>query len=283
MKQNALRSLPSITTTKPGEVGDNLNRAVVISIFAHVAVLLFFILRAVIYPSEPLRLENAIRVDMVSLPDKGAKIPNVPVVETKVPPPPSEAPVKPEPPQPEQAAKPELPKPPIPKAAPIEAPAKPDSTKVNLNKTKRDQEAALKRLEALEKIEKMSKSATTTSKPASSAPKPVKGNEISKGNSLTGVTRLEHQGYLQTVDGAVKGHWNLPGYLRNGNYTASVRLYIDSKGTITKRSISKSSGNEIYDNRVLAAIDAANPLPQPPDSLSGILSVDGIVLEFVPE
>jgi colicin import membrane protein len=282
MKQPALRQIPS--TTKPVETDDNLKRAVVVSIGAHVAVLMFFVLRAVIYPSEPMRLENAIRVDMVALPDKGAKIPNVPVVETKVPPPPAPETVKPEPPAPEQAAKPELPKPPVPKAAPIEPPPKPDSPKVNLNKTKRDQEAALKRLEALEKIEQMSKNSNAaTSKPASRPPQPVKGNEISKGNSLTGMTRLEHQGYLQTVDSAVKGHWGIPAYLRKGNYSARARLYVDADGTITKRSISKSSGNDIYDSRVLATIDSANPLPAPPKSLVGILSVDGIELEFVPE
>lgn len=281
-QQPALRQIQT-PTTKPQEVGDNLNRAIVVSIFAHVGVLLFFILRAVIYPSEPLRLENAIRVDMVALPDKMQKVPNVPAVETKVPPAPEPAkpePVKPEPPSPPVAVKPELPKPPSPKAA-VEAPKKPDSPKVNLDKAKRDQEAALKRLEALEKIERMSKTAdATAAKPAARPPQPVKGNAISKGNSLTGVTRLEHQGYLEQVDGSVKGHWNLPGYLKNGKFGGTVKIFVDENGVVTKRQIVKSSGNEIFDNRALAAVDAANPLPKPPESLTGILSVDGMILEF---
>lgn len=253
---------------------DGLGRAIGISVLAHVLLFAAFVLRMVIYPSEPLRLDDAIRVDIVALPDKSPQLPNVPVVDTKVPPP---SPVPPEP-QPEtppvEAAKPEP-------AKPVPAP-KPEAPKVNLNKTKKAQQDALRRLEALEKIERMTKS-QSTAKSAAPVPRPIKGNQISHGGSLSGVIRLEQQGYLQTIDGSVKAHWNLPGFLSNANLSARARLYIDARGQVLKRTITQSSHNDIYDARVLAAIDAASPLPPPPSSLTSILEVDGIELEFVPQ
>lgn len=258
---------------KSAKDGDNLNRAIALSIAAHVAVVLVFVLKMVIYPNEPLVLENTMRVDLVALPDKSPKISSVPAVETKIPPP------SPPPPEPE-AAPVEPPKPEVVAPQPVKtAPVKPDSPKVNLNKTKSVQDAALKRLEALDKLERMSK-AQPRSAPA---PQPIKGNQISRGGSLSGVVRLEQQGYLQTIDGAVKSHWNLPGFLSSANLSARARLFIDSKGVVVKRSITQSSRNDIFDQRVLAAIDAASPLPAPPSTLTSILEADGIELEFVPQ
>jgi outer membrane biosynthesis protein TonB len=251
----------------------SLGRAIGLSIAVHIAVVAGFIVHMVIYPSEPLRLDDAIRVDIVALPDKGPKLPtSVPVVETKIPPP--------SPPPPEPAPLPEV-KPPEPAPAPapiVKVAPKPESPKINLKKNKKAQDDALKRLEALEKIEHMTKS---QSRPA--PPPPLKGNQVSHGGSLSGVIRLEQQGYLQTIDGSVKAHWNLPGFLSNANLVARARLFIDAKGNVIKRTITQSSHNDIYDQRVLTAIDSATPLPAPPSSLVNILEVDGIELEFVPQ
>ena len=250
----------------------SLAKAIGISVAAHLIVLSFFVLRMVIYPSEPLTLDNAIRVDIVALPDKSPQIPNMPVVETKIPPP---SPPVPEPlPEtpPVEAAKPEPVKP--------VAIAKPDNQKINLNKTKKAQDDALKRLAALEKIEHMTKSQSPAK--TAPAPRPIKGNEISKGGSLSGVIRLEQQGYLESIHSSVQSRWNLPGFLASANLSARVRLYVDGQGNILKRQITQSSHNDIFDARLLAAIDASTPLPPPPKSLVGILEVDGIELGFEP-
>lgn len=261
--------------TSPSKLNDDsLGRAVGVSLGAHVLVVAAFVLRMVIYPTEPLTLDNAIRVDLVALPDKSPKLPNVPTVETKIPPPP--APPVPEP-LPEKAE----PEPPKPVAIKPPAQPKPESPKINLSKPKTTTQDALKRLAALEKIEHMTKSQSPGR--AAPAPQPIKGNEISHGGSLSGVTRLEQQGYLQTIDGSVKAHWNLPGFLSNANLSARARLFIDASGVVLKRSITQSSRNDVYDSRVLAAIDAASPLPPPPKTLVSILEVDGIELEFVPQ
>jgi TonB family protein len=144
-------------------------------------------------------------------------------------------------------------------------------------KTKKAQEDAMKRLEALEKIERMTKSQQAAARPA-----PVKGNQISRGGSLTGVIRLEQQGYLESVHSVVQARWNLPSFLSGANLKARVRIFVDGKGTVIKRSITQSSGNDIFDARLLAAIDASSPLQPPPESLVGILEVDGLELGFEP-
>lgn len=259
----------------------DLKRAIGLSVAAHLVVVGAFVLRMVIYPGEPLKLEEAIRVDMVALPDKGAKIQNVPVVDQKPLPP---APVEEEKPAPEEPAPPvKLPDPASAPPKPVTKTVKPDAPKIDLSKksNKAAQEAALKRLAALEKIERMTKAQTAPASPP--RPQPIKGNQISHGGSLSGVIRLEQQGYLQAIDGSVKSHWNLPGYLSNTNLTARARLFIDAKGNVIKRTITQSSHNDIYDQRVLTAIDLAAPLPAPPADLVSILEVDGIELEFVPQ
>jgi hypothetical protein len=49
--------------------------ALIKSAVAHVAVALLLTIRAYIFPSEPLRIESAIRVDIVGLPEKSQALP----------------------------------------------------------------------------------------------------------------------------------------------------------------------------------------------------------------
>ena len=263
---------------------DRLNRAIGYSIAFHVALFVAFGVRAVFFSSEPLVLENSIRVDIVALPDKGVK--QVPLEAKPAPQAPQEKPPE-KPPEP-------APKPPPPKAAPVEAPkpapptvAKPEIPKVNLDKAKRDQEAALQRLQAMQTLEKSmrSRNEKPSEAPAESAapPPPIKGNEVSAGNALKGLARLEHQNYLQGAYARIKSQWNLPRWLSSANLSARVRLYIDENGNVTRKDIVRSSNNAVYDERVMAAIEAASPLPPPPSELANRIAAQGIELDFVPE
>ncbi len=264
-------------TQTPRLQNDGLSKAIGYSIAAHVAVLAVFVVRMVIYPSEPLKLDDAIRVDIVALPDKGPKTVPLPIVDPK--------PVPPAPQPPEPVAQPEPPKPVEPAAKPV-MPSKPEAPKVVLKpdpkksakETKKAQDDAMKRLEALEKIERMAKSQSA----AAARPAPVKGNQISRGGSLTGVIRLEQQGYLESVHSVVQARWNLPSFLSSANLKARVRIFVDGKGNVIKRTVTQSSGNDIFDARLLAAIDASSPLQPPPESLVGILENDGLELGFEP-
>lgn len=269
MNQSAAPWKPS---TQDGDQG--LKRALILSAAFHLIAVAAFTLRMVFYPADMTDLQDSIRVDMVDLPTKQASLPPEPAKEA--PPAPAEPPKKAEPPPPAPAK--EVAKPKLPPPKPV-----PDKPKVDLNKTKQDQAAALKRLEALQKIQNMMKNKPSESTAPAAPPQPVRGNVVTSGNALTGIARMEHQSYLGTIKNSVKSQWNLPGWMANANLSARVRLYLDSNGNVVKKMISKSSGNEEYDTRALGAVEAASPLPAPPSSLTGVLAVDGIEIELVPD
>lgn len=264
----------------------SLKRAVWISVIFHLILFILFAVRAALAPSQVNPFETAIRVDMVGLPDK---------MPAKIAPPPkeSEAPkaaeAKPKPELPKPEAKPET-KPELPKPAPVVL--KPDSTKVNLQKTKQEQQSALKRLSAMEKLKKMSSSTASNSAKETSAadsePNPsssstvVKGNEISKGSSLSGLAKLENENYVEKVRSQINSRWNLPHWLATANLTALVRLYIDERGGLIKKELIRSSKNPVFDESAMKAIESSLPLARPPSDLANRISVFGIDIEFVP-
>jgi TonB family protein len=268
-----LSSLVSGDTTSDDQI---LKKALVWSAGLHFALFVAFAIRAVFYPSEPLMANKAIRVDIVGLPDKVATLP--PLEEAAPLPAPSDA-AKPVP-QPSKPVQP--PKPVAQEAGP----------KVNLNKVKpedrkREQDAALKRLEAMQKLEKMmNASATAPAVPAAAASAGktagtvVKGNEISHGSSLRGTQRLDHENYVNSVDEHVHRFWNLPQWLANANFKARVLVFVDGQGNVVKKQMTQSSGNQVFDERVMMAIERASPFPPPPANLVNILAVDGIEFGF---
>ena len=265
-------------------IDEQMKKAIGISVAAHLVVLACLTLRAVFYDTMPEMIEDSIRVDIVALPDKSpAKLPPMAVEEAK-----PEA--KPEPvaetkPEPKPEAKPETKPEPKTKPKPVEV-AKPEAPKVNLDKRKKDQEAALKRLEAMEKLERMMKEKDSPVKPAASAgasegkPALVKGNEVSKGTSLTGTAKLDHRTYLHSLEGHVRRFWSLPQWMANANFRARVRVYLDGRGFVIKKELTMASNNEEFDERVMRTIDEAAPFPPPPSSLVNMYSVDGVELGF---
>ena len=249
----------------PAKNEQDFRKAFKISLGAHIFVAAFLIFRAAFFPTEPIRIENAIRVDIVGLPEKQARLPDLePVPEAK---PVESKPIEPKP-EPVET-KPRLPD----KPAPPPAVAKPRNVKA-------EQQSAIKRLEAINKLkqkmenEKRQEIAGAINKAA------VKGNQISKGNSLTGVVKLDHQDYLDKLNAKVKSHWALPRWLQNANLRARVIIYINADGSISKKTFAARSGNQTFDDRVLDAIDKSMPLPPPPSSLSGLLQIEGVELGF---
>lgn len=274
-RSNALKPPPpyDIARVPVEPETDKLGRYVGISVGLHLAVLAMLTLRAVFYPSEPLVLERAIRVDMVGLPDKQAKLPPAPK--------PKEA--KPESgPQPKTEVKPEAAKPepsrPDKVALPDRPKAEPDNAKINLDKTKAKQDSALKRLAALRKLEE--EAAANKAKQTASKPTLVKGNEISPGSALNGIAKLENDSYLTSIDGHVKQYWDVPNFLANASLSASIVIYLDESGNVVKKRMVKSSGNQIFDQTVINAVEKASPFPTPPKKLVNIFMVDGIHLGF---
>lgn len=247
---------------------DDFSKGILISIGLHFVLLALFIFKAVFYPTDPIRMERAIRVDMVGLPEKRMELPAemkteappAPMPETK---PETKPEPKVEPPQPEKVA---LPKP---------EPKKPEA--IDLKKTKDTQSNALKRLEALKRLQAASKPSDNTKTPNTA---PIKGNAISPGTSLTGIAKLEHDDYITALDDKIKQHWNLPAWLANANLKARVVVYLDSRGFVTKMDMSVPSPNPVFNEKCMEAIQNAAPFPPPPSRLVNIFAVDGFEVGF---
>ena len=267
-------------TQTPQLENDSLGTAIGYSIVFHIVLVAVFVLRVVFFPSSPVLMQTAIRVDMVSLPDKTMKAPPADVGGSQKKPPKVAEPA-PEPPK----ALPKIESPAIPPKS-IQAP-KP-SNKISLDKAKHEEASALKRLEALERLEKMTTEQKHTAAAAPVAPHAdtpsavVKGNAISKGASLTGIAKLDNDNYVSTVTEKVKQNWNLPRWLSTSNLRAVVKVFIDASGNIIKKQLVLSSNNETFDERVMSAIESAAPYPPPPEDLASRLSVYGFELDLSP-
>jgi len=239
------------------------------------------IIQVVFYPSEALDLSQAIRVDMIDLPDKltsqpipedTSKLPEkkvaepTPEPEEKKPEPVPE--VKPEPKVVKEEPKPKLP----------EKKEKPADDAININKVKSKQKDALNKLKAAAAIEKLKEE---ESKKAEARPKQVfKGRALSAGTAITGLDKLQSDSYLSQLDARIKSHWALPQWLIGKPLRARVHIKFDEAGTIIYKKISQSSGNQTYDEYCLLAIDKATPLPKVPEKFSTVYKVDGVVIGF---
>lgn len=259
----------------PSTQDETLFRGLGVSFAIHALILSLFTLKTVFFPSEKIDFSQAVRVDMVGLPDK--------VQPDALPP----AKVK-------EEAKPALPTKETPKPAPAPPKAEPAvkpppkaEEGVNLEKVKSQQQKALDKLKALAALEKIkedvanekAKTPPGAGKSDKGAQK-IKGNVLSAGSSLTGLAKLEHETYATDLDNHIKQHWSLPEWLAKRDFKAQARVFIDSNGNILGRKIVKSSGNPSYDDEVLATIDRSAPFPAPPEKFQAIVSVDGILIGF---
>lgn len=228
---------------------DSFSKSIYYSLAAHVALVLMFTVRAVLFPSEPIVVRHAIRVDMVGLPDKA---------------------------KPEPVAKPVAPKAPKPVVKPK---AKPKTPKVNLKKAKNAQKSALEKIAAMEALSKI-KNELAEKKQREKIAEMVRGNNIAKGNALTGIDQLDYDRYFDDVKTRVHDQWNIPQWMADAKFKASALVKIDERGYVVSSRITTSSGNTTFDSRVLEAIKNASPLPAPPTRLRGILASQGIIFNF---
>lgn len=251
---------------------ESINKALGVSLVFHAVLFLVFAIKAIFFAPEKIDFSAAVRVDIVALPDK---------VDTTVAPPAPKAPeakkteeAKPEP-KPSPVAKVEKPAPQVKK--------EPDT--INLNKQQKSKEkAALDKLKAMAALDKIQEDVANEQKKESDAKKTtaakIKGNVLSAGSALTGLSKLQHDSYIGDLDSHVKQHWALPEWLAKKDYKAQVRVRIDENGNIISRQITKSSGNPSYDAEVLATVDKSAPFPRPPEKFSAIVRIDGILIGF---
>jgi outer membrane biosynthesis protein TonB len=232
----------------------SLQRFLVVSGALHLALALFLIIKGTLLVSPPKVYIPSLRVDLVALPDlKKTDTPELPTTE----------------PAPEAPAKPAETK--------IETPPA-DEGEILLkkkNSSKKEKEAqarlknALARIKALERIKAM-------------AGAPVKGNQISKGSSLSGdaKTSLETT-YFDVVLERVRNYWELPQWLQEQTQlSAQVTIFIDRQGRLSRFVFNRASGNESFDNEIKRTLQAAAPFPEPPIAILPDLAQEGILLGF---
>lgn len=233
------------------DANDLFRQFLMISAMAHVSILLVWGLKSFIWPGSVIKVPNAIRVDLVGLPEKPQKIK----------------------PKPKPKAKPK----------PEKAKAKP---KVKKDTNQSDQKKALEKLQQLSAIDRIKQQANQ--KLEDEAPsedvKPetpeYKGNLVTSGNSFTGLSGLAAQEYWSLLKVHLQNYWALPEWLANAPLSASVVVMIEASGHVARFEIYSSSGNEAFDDAALAAIEAASPFPVPPERLRDTISKNWMVFNF---
>lgn len=233
---------------------DPIKQFIGYSALAHAALLVALILRGTLFASAPKIYIPSLRVDLVALPD---------LKKNDLPPTKEETAIeKPKPaPEPKLDVKPD------------------DSGDISLKKkkdlSKKEKEAqdrlknALARIKALERIKAMTG-------------QQVKGNQISKGSSLSGdaKTSLETT-YFDVVLERVRNYWELPKWLQDqAGLSAQVKLFIDRQGKMIRYEFVRKSGNESFDNEIKRTLQSAVPFPAPPIAIIPDVSGEGILLGF---
>jgi TonB family protein len=89
--------------------------------------------------------------------------------------------------------------------------------------------------------------------------------------------------WVQAVNNRIRPNFATPSAVpedERDRLATTVFLVIDENGRITKRQITKGSGNARFDDAVLHAFDTSNPLPAPPAELRDQIVKDGVEVTF---
>lgn len=212
-------------------------------------------------------LSQAVRVDMVDLPDKANDLPEkITDILKEVPPTP----------EPEKRNLDEKPKEIT--QQPVKEPTAqkhPEPEVINIQKTKSKQKQALEKLKKLSAIEKIKESLEKEKQMA-----PLKGRVLSAGTIPKGVDKLQSDTYLLQLDAHIKKNWALPEWLIGKNLKTRIAVQFNESGKIISKKIMTSSGNPTYDDYCLKAIERAEPFPQPPEKFVDIYKIDGVQFGF---
>jgi colicin import membrane protein len=243
---------------------DPLNRNLAVSLGLHAAVVLVLVIKAIWIPSEEIMLRNAIRVDVVAMPDKIAPPPPMPEAEKPA------------------AVKPETVKqPPKAETAPPKVSTKKKETATDVKKAEETQKKAMDRLKAMQALERVKSEVTERKIDEKIAKAPTyKGNVVNQGDSLTGLDKIEFDRYLSGLENRIRANWQLPGWLSEAQLKAQVLVLIDASGQVLRRQVYRSSGNDVFDTHMLDAVDKSAPFPQPPSRLKDVLASKGIIFNF---
>lgn len=242
----------------------NFKKGVYFSFIAHVAVILFMVVKVTLFPTQEINFAEAIRVDMVGLPEK---------YDTNTLPEKVEDPIKPE--------EKKLPEKVTEKSKAEDKKPKdkiPDTIKID--KAKNKQKEALDKLKKISAIEKIKQDVLNEEKRKQENEKLIKGQVISKGTALTGLAKIQSNEYLSRLDQRIKTNWQLPQWLIGKPLKTKILLKIKPNGEIADRQIYQSSGNPTYDEYSLLAVDKSAPFPPVPEKFTEVFKEDGVIIGF---
>jgi colicin import membrane protein len=262
-----------MTTMETTSRDDQLGRAFTWSLVVHGAALFIILLKSLVFPGEPVMIAPALRVDVVGLPDLLKK--DLSQVSKNLPP----ADLKEKLAEAAKDAKkiqpipePEAVKPDDMVMNPKKVEKKPD---VNTKEKAKKLESALARIRSLERLKD---SQETESKEEAIV---IKGNQVSKGTSLSGAARENAQaGYYDQIREGLAQFWTLPPWLQRQKLSAMVQIRIDPAGRVLSTKFIRPSGNAQFDEAILSTIRESQPLPRPPKELSDSLASDGVIVGF---
>lgn len=257
---------------------EDISKPFLLSLLAHLALVLLLTVKSVFFPEQEEVYQPALRVDIVSLPDKI----NPHDLQEQIHKPSEE--VNPPEPAKEPPPLPEVPKPP--KTEVSKSPSK-EKVDLVLKADKNKKEEKLNSSQAIEKLKKKMaidkiKEEIKQKERQDLKQKLVqyKGNVLAPGTELTGIAKLQHESYLGQIDRHVKQYWSLPEWLARGDFKARVKIFIDARGLLLKAELTSTSGNASYDDVVMETVRKAVPYPAPPEKFRDIMSVGGMILGF---
>jgi|GEM_PF-3716484 len=91
------------------------------------------------------------------------------------------------------------------------------------------------------------------------------------------------QQYATDIEARIRPNWNVPSVITEAErdkLSATVVFYISPQGKILRYEFEKKSGQSLYDNALLRAIELSNPLPVPPLELREQVMKDGFEITF---
>ena len=121
-------------------------------------------------------------------------------------------------------------------------------------------------------------------KVAKSAKKPEVAGAVD-GDAAGDSAQAEGERYYGQLSAQVKRFYDVSETIPDQErirLVAQVALFIDASGQLTRSRLVKSSGNDLFDSAVLAAVKRAAPFAPPPPPLRSALQRYGIVLQFRP-
>ncbi len=250
------------------------SQGIVVSVVVHLLVITIYVIQVTFFSQPVFDLSQAVRVDMIALPDK---------LDTKEMPQKiqdilKEKPAEVKPVEPEEKESEKTPEKEIPKSALPKKESKSDQDAVNLKKSKAKQKSAVEKLKAMSAIEKLRQEAKN--EPAAKKAVVVKGRIISAGTTLTGLDKLQSDNYLLNLDAHIKQFWSLPQWLINKSFRTRILVKFDASGNVLFKQIVQPSGEPAYDAYCMQAIEQATPFPKSIEKFSEKYSQDGVVIGF---